>query len=147
MLQGGLRLFAPYPGILIPLNSAMIAMVELEDEETFGEDVEIELETDEDEEEIPEHEDKMDAQQDKPSEKKSIEENKEELMAKMVAKSNCKHKNTEIYYQEVKTGPRTNQKIARRYFPVCTFCETRERYVKADSLTDEERANAKIWDK
>lgn len=140
LLQGGLRLFAPYPGILIPLNSATIAMVEYEDEEIIDDNCEIEMEFEEEKLEAAE-------QEEKPVEKKSIEEKKEELMAEMVAKSNCKHENTEIYYQEVKTGPRTNQKIARRYFPVCTFCETRERYVKADSLTDEERANAKIWDK
>jgi hypothetical protein len=35
----------------------------------------------------------------------------------------------------------------RRYFPVCVKCGMRERYVKAESLTDDEKLNAKVWDK
>ena len=88
----------------------------------------------------------MDEQEDKPTETKSIEERKEELLAEMKEKSECKHEDTEIYFQEVKTGTKNDQKMARRYFPVCNFCGLRERYVKAASLSDEEKANAKQWD-
>jgi len=144
LLQGGIRLWAPYPGIVIPLNSSTIAMVEFEEDDVMDGDFEIEIEMDEDEEETV---DETVEEEDEPTPKKSIEEKKEEFLAETKAKANCKHENTEIYYQEVKTGSRTAQKIARRYFPVCTFCGLRERYVKADSLTDEQRANAKIWDK
>ena len=72
-------------------------------------------------------------------EKKDIEEKREDAIAEIMAKSNCRHEPEKLvlHRQVTKTGA--------RYFPVCGFCGKRERYVKADSLSDEEKENAVLW--
>lgn len=148
LLQGGLRLYAPYKGVLIPLNSATIAIVEdlsvAEPEEEIDIEIDFGDEADAEEEieaEVAHEEEKMEENP------KSIEEKKEELLAEMKRKSECKHEAHDIYFQSMKTGPIGNQKMTRRYFPVCKECEVRERYVKADTLSDEQKANAIEWTK
>ena len=71
------------------------------------------------------------------TEKEDPEEKNKRIMDEMMAKSNCTHTNTAIYRQDTAKGS--------RYFPVCTFCGKRERYVKADSLTDDQKANSTLW--
>jgi len=141
---GGLRMFSPKPGTLIPLNSHTIAMIE-----DFGVEDELEdkSEIDESEEKSNEVESKDTKEEIKEEKKLSIEEKKEKILDEMKAKSECKHEVYQLFYQEVKTGPKGNQVISPRYFPVCEECGVRERYVKNDTLTDEDKANAKKWDK
>ena len=72
--------------------------------------------------------------------KKDIEEKEKEKMDEMMAKSNCKHpaEIMQIYRHDTKKGS--------RFFPVCGFCGKRERYVKAESLTEEVKGAAPIWE-
>jgi len=76
----------------------------------------------------------------------------DELLAEMTAKSNCKHEpeKLELYIQHTAKGV--------RYFPVCSFCGKRERYVSESKInkgeyegtvngrwTDADIANAQPW--
>lgn len=70
--------------------------------------------------------------------KKDVEEKRDDAMAELMAKSACTHENTRIFRHDTTKGS--------RYFPVCTFCGKRERYVKADSLSEETRENATLWE-
>lgn len=56
----------------------------------------------------------------------------DEIMADMTAKSNCKHEPTklELYRQNTAKGI--------RYFPVCSFCGKRERYVSERKIVEGE---------
>ena len=111
--------------LVIPLNSTTIECIEVPAEYIKKEEPEPTVE-------------KItvgDKEEDKP--KKSDEEKYQEVMDEMIAKSNCTHQNQDIYKQETSNGT--------RYFPVCSFCGKRERYVKADSLSDEQKENAKEW--
>lgn len=66
---------------------------------------------------------------------------KDIALKELIAKSSCKHENQQMFVQTVSTKKGESQ----RYFPVCEFCGQRFRYVKADDLTDEIKADAKIW--
>ena len=44
-------------------------------------------------------------------------------------------------------GPKHSPREQKRFFPVCKKCGIRQRYVKAADLTDEQKENAKVWDK
>lgn len=59
---------------------------------------------------------------------------------KFLERANCTHPEEyrKIFFTVAKDG-------GQRFFPVCTFCGKRERYVKKDSLSDETRANAKEY--
>ena len=61
-----------------------------------------------------------------PDEPKTVEE----IMAETTAKSNCKHEpeKLELYIQHTAKGI--------RYFPVCSFCGKRERYVSESKIVD-----------
>jgi len=76
----------------------------------------------------------------------------DDVMAEMTAKSNCKHEpeKMELYIQHTAKGI--------RYFPVCSFCGRRERYVAESKImkgeyvgtpnekwTEKDIANAKAW--
>jgi len=76
----------------------------------------------------------------------------DDIMAEMTAKSDCKHEpeKMELYIQHTAKGI--------RYFPVCSFCGRRERYVAESKImkgeyvgtpnekwTDKDIANAKAW--
>jgi hypothetical protein len=54
----------------------------------------------------------------------------DELKAEMMAKSNCKHEpeKLELYIQHTAKGI--------RYFPVCSFCGKRERYVSESKIVE-----------
>jgi hypothetical protein len=76
----------------------------------------------------------------------------DELLAEMVEKSNCEHESEKLtmYIQHTAKG--------YRYFPVCSFCGKRERYVSEKKILDgaykgtvnekwtaDDIANAKPW--
>ena len=138
----GLRLFKPSRGVLIPLNSNTIALIE------HIEDI-VSEELDEILEEFVEKVEVAELVEKSPVEENPIsaEERNKRALAQMKEMSECTHETREFYYQEIMSGTKTNQKMQKRYFPVCVVCGLRERYVKADSLTDDERLNAKKWDK
>ena len=60
-----------------------------------------------------------------------------EVMAEIVAKSACTHKEVSLHFQKTKKGI--------RYFPVCDFCGHRGRYVANDAITEAEIAEAIEW--
>jgi hypothetical protein len=72
--------------------------------------------------------------------KKDIEEKQEDAMKELMEKSNCAHPESKrvFYRQDTSKGS--------RYFPVCSFCGKRERYVKADSLDDKVKETALLWE-
>jgi hypothetical protein len=80
----------------------------------------------------------------------SVPKTSEELMAELTEKSNCKHATQELYIQHTAKGI--------RYFPICSFCGKRERYVSESKInkgeyvgtanekwTDADIANAKPY--
>lgn len=79
------------------------------------------------------------------AEPKEEHRNPDEVMADMIAKSNCDHANQTIYVQHTAKGV--------RYFPVCDFCGKRDRYVSEKKVLDgeypewkyEDIENAKPW--
>jgi hypothetical protein len=137
-------MFAPYPGVLIPLNSHTIERIE----ENIDEEPEVEEPTEEDLAFEPtddkpterEPEPPVELTEEKP---KSAQEKQEEMLAYMKEMSSCTHENYEYYYSESMVG--RSKKPVRRYFPVCAKCGVREKFVKAETLTDEEKSNAKEW--
>ena len=125
-------------GALIPMNSTTIEFIEPVPE---PEEEEIEVTTAMDE--VPPRLDKVEHKPKK---------TQEEIMAEMMAKASCKHEaaKLELYIQHTAKGP--------RYFPVCTFCGKRERYVSEKKVNDgdykgtvnekwtsEDILNAKAW--
>lgn len=58
----------------------------------------------------------------------TIEDKRKRLEAEMLAKSNCKHETQVLMYTQTTKG--------KRYFPVCTFCGKRDRYLSADKIKD-----------
>ena len=68
--------------------------------------------------------------------KKDLEEKREEAEADFMKRANCTHTNLDIFKKVQANGV--------RYMPVCADCGKRERYVKADSLSDAQKENAKI---
>jgi hypothetical protein len=83
----------------------------------------------------------------------TAQERNDRLIAEMKLKSDCSNSKDHmgheqlIYYQDVQMRKKNAKKglPSRRYFPVCSFCGLRQKYVKADSLTDEQKENAKLW--
>ena len=65
---------------------------------------------------------------------KSLQERKDEAMSDLMAKSNCKHESEKmnLYVQHTAKGV--------RYFPVCSFCGKRERYVSESKILKGEYA-------
>ena len=70
-----------------------------------------------------------------------LEKKRAEFLEEMKAKSSCQHDVQVIHYQNVST----KSGESKRYFPVCDFCGQRLRYVKADSLTEDQKAEAVLW--
>jgi hypothetical protein len=123
--------------VIIPLNSNTIEFVEERIEKAeVVEEPEVEEELDEIAE-LKQIKKEAKAAQDEVESKKDIEEKREEAMQELMAKSSCTHTDTTLFRHDTAKGS--------RYFPVCTFCGKRERYVKADSLTDDQRENAQLW--
>lgn len=91
-----------------------------------------------DDEVLTEMAEEMEEESTKLDNMKDLEEKREEALKEIEAKSACTHKNTTLYMQETKSGP--------RYFPVCAGCGFRMRYVKTASLSEEELTNAITWE-
>jgi hypothetical protein len=143
----GIRVFRPKAGVLIPIDK--IVLIEDLDQlaaEELEEVKEVEI-VEEEAEEAKSSDEVVEDSDEEEEEQLDIEQRKEKILKEMAEKSSCEHENRSIYYQEIMGGPRGNRTAQKRYFPVCDFCGVRERYIKADSLTDEEKANAKLWDK
>ena len=134
-------------GHIVPLNSTTMEYVEHVPEEIIGYDDTIVL----------------DQTRNKPNktyvipgepmiqevEKPKVKTN-EEMIAEITEKSNCKHKDQDLYIQHTAKGI--------RYFPVCCFCGKRERYVSESKIVkgeyegtpnekwgSDDIANAKPW--
>jgi hypothetical protein len=88
-------------------------------------------------------------EQDEP---KPAKKTADDIMAEMTAKSNCKHEpeKMELYIQHTAKGI--------RYFPVCSFCGKRDRYVSESKIiageykgtpnekwTEKDITHAKAW--
>ena len=115
-------------GHLIPLNSMTMEYIEHIPEPEEGEQFDLGegvvgtvVRKDADEPILP----RMDQVQQKPEPKTA-----DEIMAEMMAKSNCKHEpeKLELYRQNTAKGI--------RYFPRCSFCGKRERYVSESKIVD-----------
>jgi len=100
--------------------------------------------------------DATDSREDEPvaeEKKESPQERTDRVLAEMKEKSDCAgngHKGKEqvIHFQDVmirRKGAKTSLP-SRRYFPVCAFCGLRQKYVKAESLSDEQKDNATLYE-
>jgi hypothetical protein len=137
LLQTGIKVYKADPNTLIPLTSNTIEMIKYEEPECQKEPETPKTEPVKTEEEVvptPVIEEK---------EPKKMTD--DEYMKKVADLSSCTHTHHDLYFQETLVG--RAKKPAKRYFPVCSTCGLRERYVKADSLSDEEKENAKVWNK
>ena len=141
----GIKVHRTMAGHLLPLNSSTMELIEHipepEAEEEASEVARAEIiamET-----KLPE----MNVQVERPKIKTA-----DEQLAEMTAKSNCKHEPEKLglYIQHTAKGV--------RYFPVCSFCGKRERYVSESKInkgeyegtvngrwTDADVANAQPW--
>lgn len=120
--------------LIVPLNSNTMEFIEEIPEvkpEPVVEETEVTLE--DLKEELEEAKEEIDS-------KKDIEEKRKEQMDEMMRKSSCTHPEDQmvIFRHDTKKGS--------RFFPVCSFCGKRERYVKAESLSDEVKNAAEIWE-
>lgn len=143
---GGVRLYRTGNGSFIPLNSNTMEMIE------YVPDVVDIIEADDETptpkilnpgtpNEIP--------TQPTPTEeaKPSIEDRKQSIMDELIEKSNCKHEPEKLRMFQQSTAK------GIRYFPVCSFCGKRERYVSEKKVRDGELErwsgddidNAKMW--
>jgi hypothetical protein len=131
----GLRMFRTPGGQLVPANSPTIEYIEIEEtaEEIIAKEIKVE--------ESP----VIEAPVEEPAEKKeqSAHEKAAEMLEEMKKLSSCPHEKYDYYYVNSTAGP--NRKPVKRYFPVCANCGIREKFIKADSLTDEQKENAKVW--
>ena len=66
-------------------------------------------------------------------------EREKQIIAKILEKSNCKHEQSKLRWYK------TVGKKGERYFQVCSFCGWRGKFVKAESISDEDKANAAIY--
>jgi len=128
---------------LIPLNSTTMEFIEHVPEKPEVKMVPKET--------VVVQEDKPEPKEEEP-EKKEKPKTQDELLAEMMEKSGCTHpsEKLELYLQKTAKGD--------RYFPVCSFCGKRERYVSEKKIlenayagtvnekwTEEDIKNAKIW--
>jgi len=141
-LQGsGVRMYRQKDtGSLIPLNSNTIELIE-----HFEETIVMEEPAPKEFEETIVNKTVVEAK-----EEESPEEKQKRLEAELFAKSNCKHTDMELYF--------SNSSKGKRYFPVCTFCGKRERYISLEKVkkgeyegtpnakwTMQDIMNAKAW--
>ena len=138
---GGIRLYRTSKGNLIPLNSTTIELIEKDEEEVFEVAVnepqpESKVEEVTEEHATVEHDEKEDApveeaypEKEEPKKAETQQERQDRMMAEMIKKSECLHEGLQkMFYQETKAG--------KRYFPVCSFCGKRERYVSVKKIKD-----------
>ena len=140
---GGIRLLTTKDQHLIPLNSNTMEIIEyVQDEPVEGKVIEKEPEVLPEQPTLPEG-----ATPKKEETPESIEARKEKALAEMIEKSNCKHERDKLLMYRHDTAKGV------RYFPVCTFCGKRERYVSEKKVRDgeiegwtgEDIDNAKPW--
>ena len=142
MKGGGIRLLKFKNGSYIPLNSNTIEIITCEDcvsitppvivpviasTEAVGIEKEIEV--------LASIEPEPVVKEDGP---KTTLQREQEVLAEIINKSNCTHGGFLTYHK-------IDGKKGARYFQVCSFCGWRGRYVRGDSLTDEEKTNAKVY--
>jgi len=140
MQQRGIRLMKDVNeerSLLIPVNSNTMEFIE--EIHKPVEKVEVVEEVVEEVDELVAMREELKAATSEVEAKEDKEEKQKRLETELYRRSNCTHKpeDQEIYTSEGKSG--------KRYFPVCKSCGLKQRYVKADSLSDEQKANAKIW--
>lgn len=126
--------------LMIPLNSSTIEFIEQITEQVKEPEVVVEELVTDKTDELKTMKEELEASMKEVEAKKDVEEKEEDQMKLMMQKSNCTHpeETMVIYRHDTAKGS--------RYFPVCSFCGKRERYVKADSLSDEVKEAAKIWE-
>lgn len=74
-----------------------------------------------------------------PEEKKeSVAEKEARLLDIMIKKSNCTHEGLEVLNKQTTTK-------GERYFPVCSFCGHRGRYIKKENLDAKDMIEAKDY--
>jgi len=71
--------------------------------------------------------------------KETSQEREKRVLAELLEKSNCAHEPEKIIYFKV-TG-----KTGTRYFPKCSFCGWRGKFVAAESLSEEVREAAQLY--
>jgi len=90
----------------------------------------------------------------KPEERPEGQDKKaERILKEMIEKSNCSNDanhlgHEQIIHKQQVTMKRKGSKAhitSTRFFPVCSFCGLKQRYVKADSLSEDQKDNAKLW--
>jgi hypothetical protein len=144
---GGVRLYRTKDQHLIPLNSNTMEMIENipEVEDIIEADVDPTPKAMNPGTPDPVPTPPVKAEDAKPE--SDIEAKKQSALESMIEKSNCKHEPEKLvmYMQSTAKGI--------RYFPVCSFCGKRERYVSEKKVRDnqierwtgEDIDNAKMW--
>jgi hypothetical protein len=122
--------------LVIPLNSSTIEFLEdiLEEEPKPEPEPEKTVE-----EQLQEMKTELEEAVEEVESKKDVEEKRQDIENEFLARANCTHPKEleEVYVQTTAKGT--------KYFPVCSFCGKRGRYVSKVKLTDEQKANAKPW--
>ena len=117
------------PQLALIISNCPVAYVELDDSLQTG------MGTGE---EPPEVLDKPPVRQEDAAKETSVEREKR-VLAELLEKSNCAHEPEKIVYFKV-TG-----KTGTRYFPKCSFCGWRGKFVAAESLSEEVREAAQLY--
>jgi hypothetical protein len=65
------------------------------------------------------------------------EEKAKDILAEIIDRSNCKHEQEKLCLMTV------GSKKGQKFFYTCSYCGWRGRWVKAENLSEEEKANAK----
>ena len=131
MQASGVRLYRTSKGDFIPLNSNTMELIELGEPEAMPKEVAPSPEP------MKPTKAEVEVMVEKVEKQETREDEQQRLLEEITAKSDCVHEEKEIYKQSTTKGD--------RWFPVCTFCGKRDRFVKADSLTPAEKLNAKVW--
>jgi len=117
-------------GHLIPMNSTTMEYIEyIPDDEAKTEEVKVVVKKTTQTKPTMHGEDAILKPMKEAREKPKVKTNDEKL-AEMIEKSNCKHEpeKMELYVQHTAKG--------LRYFPVCSFCGKREKYISERKIID-----------
>jgi hypothetical protein len=146
----GLRFYQTKDNILIPMEHPTIMYIKFEEDEDGQEQEEVSTVsepqgTGREDEGSREETETREVREEK---ELSPQEKKDAMLAEMRRLSSCTHEDSDdvVYYQATSVGK--DKKPAKRYFHVCGNCGVRKgKYVKASSLEDNVKLNAKAWDK
>lgn len=72
------------------------------------------------------------------STEKSGYEKEQEILQQIIAKGKCVHEPEKLMYMKLEG------KKGTRYYPVCSFCGWRGKFVKEETITAEQRAAAQV---